>query len=123
MGMVSGQGDNHLSRVPAGPGELCCGYGVQVNPDSSQVEAPSRGALIPSGSIRSMPGGLVCHAAKPSVNQVCELEAGPVCSSNGRVLTQLERYTRLPISSLYTHRQMRQEDTGGEKHGGASDPL
>ena len=121
VGMVSGQGDNHLCRVPAGPGELCCRYGVQVNPYSSRVEAPSRGVLIPSKSIGSMPSGLVCHAAKPSVNQVCHLEAGPVCSSIGCVPTQLERSTRLLISSLCAHRQMRLEDTGGEEHGGASD--
>lgn len=90
--VVPAQSYNNLSRVPAKPGELDCRQRVLVNTDSSGMETPLQCVHATSKGVGAMPNRSVFLMAKSSVtSRLCQLEAKPVCSSDGPIPNQLER--------------------------------
>ena len=115
--VVLAQRYNNLSRVPARPGELDCRQRVLVNTDSSGMETPLQCVHATSKGVGTMPNRSVFLMAKSSdTSRLCQLEARPVCSSDGPIPNQLERSVEEWLSSFCPHRQVHSWSTRTEHH-------
>ena len=116
VAMVPGEKDPAVGRASPRNRKHSSRSRISASGNLHRMDAEQSSLSLDAADPRPLPDGLVCDQAESSTGQLCQLEAGPLCTGNRCVSAELERPGRLCISPLWSDREVPTEDQAGTGH-------